>query len=526
MGDFVNKYTQVPGALLTRAIEFSPAGYAKLIFDISAISRENAEINKANAERGFKMPKANLTAVQQRRLALTIGRATTGTGLILFFMAAAAKGILRRADDDKDKNAQAMQAAAGISGTQINLSALGRWIDNQNTQDQNGDMLIGVEFLQPLNSLMTIGSLIAQSKEGNLTAQKWAEAVGTGIALSMGDLSVMNTVQTIESALQYSDDTTSLGEAKAVLVALSKNSLTGFVPSVFRQAAQAGDTLYRDTYGRESVTDQILDPLKATVPGLRETVPSKLTGFGQEKQYGGDVWQRISNAFVTPGSVRTYNIDPVSKEVLDVYHKTGDATVLPERNAPNSFTFDNNTLDLTYDQKRLYQQTMGQAAQAWLGNLIGSDSYKGMTNDERAEAMAGVISLAEKMAREIIAAQAGVKSTRLYSPELTKEVYRLEAGGATGIQASPPDNRDTLSDPKKKGYVYTLDAKAMDTWREFYNDVYEQAMAGAMSGQDYKDGSDAEKSALLQAARDTVADAAREQFLEWMRKNGYKSTEK
>ena len=46
----------------------------------------------------------------QRRAALFMGRATTGTGLIAFFASMAAAGLLSRGDDEDDPDAKALRA--------------------------------------------------------------------------------------------------------------------------------------------------------------------------------------------------------------------------------------------------------------------------------------------------------------------------------------------------------------------------------------------------------------------------------
>lgn len=70
----------------------------------------------------------NMSALQQRNIALAIGRATTGSGLIALFAALTKAGIILNADDEDDPDAKALRAAGGISGTQINVDALGRLI--------------------------------------------------------------------------------------------------------------------------------------------------------------------------------------------------------------------------------------------------------------------------------------------------------------------------------------------------------------------------------------------------------------
>lgn len=68
LGDLVIKYRGVPGALVTRAIEFSPAGYLKALYNGVQLAQSKGTNTHA-----------------QRNVALAFSRATTGSGLIALF---------------------------------------------------------------------------------------------------------------------------------------------------------------------------------------------------------------------------------------------------------------------------------------------------------------------------------------------------------------------------------------------------------------------------------------------------------
>lgn len=295
LGDLLTKYTQVPGALVHRSIEFTPAGYAKAIYAL-AMAQKNGGIK-------------NMSALQQRNIALAIGRATTGSGLIALFAALTKAGIILNADDEDDPDAKALRAAGGISGTQINVDALGRLIRGESADIQDGDELWGIEFMQPVNGSMTIGALLNNSKEGQNLAQRWLEAILHGTVQSIDDLSVMNTLRTIQNAIDYSQEDTLVGQAWDVVIELAKSSATGFIPSPVRQFAQGMDAYYRDAYGSKNLLTQGKEQAMNAIPGLRQKLPTKLTNFGEDKTYGGSTVQRWMNAFFTPGSVRTYQAD-------------------------------------------------------------------------------------------------------------------------------------------------------------------------------------------------------------------------
>lgn len=110
--------------------------------------------------------------------ALAMGRAMTGTGLIIAFALASAAGLLKRADNEDDADVKALHAAEGISGTQLNTSALARWTRGESTEWRDGDELVSIEFLEPLNALMTMGALVAKDNGENPEIKEWAENMG------------------------------------------------------------------------------------------------------------------------------------------------------------------------------------------------------------------------------------------------------------------------------------------------------------------------------------------------------------
>lgn len=370
LGDLLTKYTQVPGALVHRSIEFTPAGYAKAIYAL-AMAQKNGGIQ-------------NMSALQQRNIALAIGRATTGSGLIALFAALTKAGIILNADDEDDPDAKALRAAGGISGTQINVDAFGRLIRGESADLQDGDELWGIEFMQPVNGLMTIGALLNNSKEGQNLAQRWLEAILNGTIQSIDDLSVMNTLRTIQNALEYSQEESALGKAKDVLLELAKSSATGFIPSPVRQFAQGMDAYYRDAYGSKNPLVQGKEQIMNAIPGLRQKLPTKLTNFGEDKTYGGSTVQRWMNAFFTPGSVRTYQADDTVQELLDLYYASGNEKIIPSKSAPYKIQVGNERYEMSAEERREYQTTMGQTAKLWMEQFFDSEDYAGMTTEERA----------------------------------------------------------------------------------------------------------------------------------------------
>ena len=511
LGDLLTKYTQVPGALVHRSIEFTPAGYAKAIYAL-AMAQKNGGIK-------------NMSALQQRNIALAIGRATTGSGLIALFAALTKAGIILNADDEDDPDAKALRAAGGISGTQINVDALGRLIRGESADLRDGDELWGIEFMQPVNGSMTIGALLNNSKEGQNLAQRWLEAILHGTVQSIDDLSVMNTLRTIQNAIDYSQEETFIGQGKDVLLELAKSSATGFIPSPVRQFAQGMDAYYRDAYGSKNLLTQGKEQAMNAIPGLRQKLPTKLTNFGEDKTYGGSTVQRWMNAFFTPGSVRTYQADETVQELLDLYYASGNEKIIPDRSAPYKIQIGNDRYEMSAEERREYQTTMGQTAKLWMEQFFDSEDYAGMTTEERAAQVEAIVKSAEKVAKDTVAETMGIDNPKALDADISKEVERLELAGESGFAPSYPSSKQ-FTDPKNKEKQYTFSAEELAQWQQIYSEEYEKLFNEVMNTSKYKNADDKKKAEMLADARSEARDDAKDAFIEALKEAGIRAEKK
>ena len=508
LGDLLTKYTQVPGALVHRSIEFTPAGYAKAIYAL-VMAQKNGGVK-------------NMSALQQRNIALAIGRATTGSGLIALFAALTKAGIILNADDEDDPDAKALRAAGGISGTQINVDALGRLIRGESADLQDGDELWGIEFMQPVNGLMTIGALLNNSKEGQNLAQRWLEAILNGTVQSIDDLSVMNTLRTIQNALEYSQEESALGKAKDVLLELAKSSATGFIPSLVRQFAQGMDAYYRDAYGSKNPLVQGKEQIMNAIPGLRQKLPTKLTNFGEDKSYGGSTVQRWMNAFFTPGSVRTYQADDTVQELLDLYYASGNEKIIPAKSAPYKIQVGNERYEMSAEERREYQTTMGQTAKLWMEQFFDSDDYADMTTEERAAQVEKIVKSAEDVAKNKVAGAMGIDNAKVFDQGITVETTRLGLAGESGVSPSLPDSK-SIGDPDRTGYKYELTNEELKQWEDLYNGAYTKEVGDVIQSDAYAKADDAEKADMIRDAKETAKNAAKDEFLEALQSVGIRA---
>lgn len=266
VGDLILPFTNVPGNIASAAIQYSPAGF------INAGAEVVKVLNKAKA--------GTLTASEQAKAVTDFGRAFNGTMGIAFFAVLAGAGIMNVAgDDDKDK--EALEKSEGVSGTQLNLSALNRWIAGESTEWRDGDDLVSIGFLDPINAQMTYGALLADCyKDEGLTFANVAGGNLESAFQSVMDLPAMSQFQEIENSLKYSKADTTGGKLADATFRYGASQATSFVPNVVSGVAQGVDGTVRDTYNGDTVWENSLSAMKSKIPGLRETLPAALDNWG------------------------------------------------------------------------------------------------------------------------------------------------------------------------------------------------------------------------------------------------------
>lgn len=384
VGDLILPFANVPGNIASAAIQYSPAGF------INAGAEVVKVLNKAKA--------GTLTASEQAKAVTDFGRAFNGTMGIALFAVLAGAGVMNVAgDDDKDK--EALEKSEGVSGTQLNLSALNRWIAGESTEWRDGDDLVSIGFLDPINAQMTYGALLADCyKDEGLTFANVAGGNLESAFQSVMDLPAMSQFQEIENSLKYSKADTTGGKLADATFRYGASQATSFVPNVVSGVAQGVDGTVRDTYNGDTVWENSLSAMKSKIPGLRETLPAALDNWGQEKKYTGTAAENFLNATLNPGSVTKYRTSAVNQEL----YRLGENIDIkyPEKKAPNSGNRDGEKVSLDQDERRQYQMAYGQTAYDNIQKVIRSSVYKQSSDAEKAAAIQNLLEVATANAKK------------------------------------------------------------------------------------------------------------------------------
>lgn len=432
LGDIMLPFTNVPGNIASAAIQYSPAGF------INAGAEVVKVLHKAKA--------GTLTASEQAKAVTDFGRAFNGTMGIALFAVLAGAGVMNVAgDDDEDK--EALEKSEGITGTQLNLSALNRWIAGESTEWRDGDDLVSIGFLGPINAQMTYGALLADCyKDEGLTFANVAGGNLESAFQSVMDLPAMSQFQEIANGYKYSKADTTGGKVAEAALRYGASQTTSFVPNIVSGVAQGVDGTVRDTYNGDTVWENSLNAMKSKIPWLRETLPAALDNWGQEKKYTGTAAENFLNATLNPGSVTKYRTSDVNQELYRLESMNIDVKY-PEKKAPNSGKRDGEKVPLDQDERRQYQMAYGQTAYDNIQKVIQSSVYKQSSDSEKAAAIQNLLEVATAAGKKKAKLDGGDTpswTTKSDGSVADNAVYRAKLG--TAKDTLPADARDRNGD--------------------------------------------------------------------------------
>ena len=384
-GDIILPFAQVPSNLGARAIEYSPAGLAVATADF---------INLIDSAQ-----KGNFTAADQAKAVQGVGRALTGSGMIAIAAAGALRGWIKVTGDDDDKDKDALAKTHGLDGTQLNISAALRDIRGEDATWRAGDQLLSIGFLDPINAQLTTGALIADDiRSESVTAGRVFGNSLSGALQSVLDTPVMSTFQDVATNYNYSDAETAGGKMLDAAQKYAANQLSSVIPNSLRGIAQGLDDTERNAYSSDNVWQQAIDNAKASIPGLRETLPAKTDVWGNPIKNEGGI-RNFMNRNINPGNVTTYKPDAVSSEIEKISEAT-NTSLYPDRTAPRSLKVDGEAISLTFEQRSMYQKAYGDAYASAVSSLMNDKNYKAMPDSMKAEILKQAKDTAKEQARD------------------------------------------------------------------------------------------------------------------------------
>ena len=369
-GDLVAPFTRVAGNLAGVGLDYSPVNAVKGTVEIVSAVADAAK-NGANP-------------VKQAKAVSDLARGMTGTAIAYGFMLLAKEGLLKRADDEDDKDIAELNKSEGMTGAQINLSAARRWLDGDESGAwQYGDTLVDLSNLEPLNFMVSLGADMAQEDSGSILSP--FVATKDSILSAAGDLPVLQTVGS------FAKDVFKYGTPveQAAAEAVGKSAISSATPNVLAAIAKGIDEKQRNVYADDGTGDVLIATLKSRIPKVRETLPTTVNTLGEEKSNEGSLAERLINALLNPIGVNRYTQSEVSKEMERVREKTGETGYYPTTRKPDELSYKDSdgkehTVTLDYGQKQAFQKACATGQMAYTAAMMETDTYKAADDETRA----------------------------------------------------------------------------------------------------------------------------------------------
>jgi hypothetical protein len=354
VGDILIKYPKTPGNLLSRSIEYSPAGIVKSLM----------EVGKAATGHGF----------DQKQFVDSTARAIVGTGgLTGLGYVLSDIGLLRNTapQDPKLRNMERME---GLNQSQLNVSGLVRWItsgfDKNAAKIREGDALATYDWAVPLSVPVSMGARMQE------TGLELGDTGLAGIAASgleggletLGDQPLIKTFTQLFRGKELPD----------ALIEASKGIPASFTPTLLKQINQVSDNTLRDPYDANPAKMALNLAINKTP--FASHLPAKVNQLGEDIESFQGGTNSIMNVMFNPAFISKYKPAPETKIVLDLYRNTSDNRIMPIL-MKNKIKYRGIDLHLNAKQKNHVQRVVGSLTKEGLAALAKNEEFMGMSDD-------------------------------------------------------------------------------------------------------------------------------------------------
>lgn len=369
LGDVLIKYPKTPGNLLSRSIDYSPAGFVKSLF----------ELGKAATDRGF----------DQKTFVDSTSRALVGsTGLTALGYGLSQLGLLRnKAPSDKDL--RAVENSVGLNQSQLNISGLTRWLssgfDKNAAKVKPGDTLVTYDWAVPLSVNVSMGGRAEQkSKEDQLKKGAKIDYLTSAVSAFQGGMETLGDQPLISSLTRLAQGRT-LPES---IIETAKGIPASFTPTILKQATQLFDNTSRNTYD-PNPAKMAFNLALAKTP-FTSSLPSRVDPFGKDLEAYQDGTNTPFNVFFNPSFVNKYNPSKEAEIALSLYDRTGDNKALPNF-IDKKFTFHGIPFELNGKQQSDLQRWIGERSKDFYTSLINNPEFQNASDEGKLKAISNYL---------------------------------------------------------------------------------------------------------------------------------------
>ena len=471
-----NKATEV---IIGSLVPFkrTPINVAKRSFELSPVG-----LLKAITYDAVQVKKGNMDAT---KMIDHIGQGLTGSSVAALGAFLAAQGIFSAGSSDDDKEAN-LDAGMGQQEYAINLFGKSYTIDWASPAVV--PLAMGGELYEALH----------QKYDDDETAFNQAMATVSRMFDPMLNMTMLSGIGSTVTSAAYNKSNPLFGIASNV----ATNFGGQFVPTLFGQVARTVDNTRRTTYADKnspvpSSVQKFLQRQANKIPGLSQNQPAYTDVWGREQKNGPDnVFARAAYNFLSPGYLADAKSTQTEKALKELYQATGDNSVLPGKPQKYYKTEDGTKKFLTAQEYSALTSEGGKIALDALGKLTKSEAYKGMTNDEKIEAVSDVYKYAKAVAanktygKELegtiqTVKDSGIEPGLYYAYKEMEDSYNdsMESWEARDQTFNSIKSDKSLSEQEKNSLYHTLLIKGTSDsqWKKY------QEISGKVTAEEYVD---------------------------------------
>lgn len=399
--DGVIPFTKTPINVTKRAIEYSPLGVIKTVY-------------QGIESRGTPMAKANFINSLSQNLTGTV---MAGLGYTL-----AQSGLIRVGGDDKEEYYESDQG-------------------RQRYSLEIGDTSISLDWLSPAAMPFFMGAVWSETDGADSIDDVFA--AGQQIFGPLMEMSMMSSADDMISNIRKAD-TNIEAIAEALIYTPFESYLLQYLPTTGSQLNQVIDPTRRTTY--TNADSEVLGRLEKTgrkalnkLPGANllfenmglENVANApyVNAWGEKQVNDGNVLERVFNSFINPAYVNEIKSDEVDREIERLYNSNvEDSKYIIPTTSFGTVTNGGNEYKMTTTEVTNHRQIQGQMSKQILRSLINNSAYRSASDEDKIKMIKDVYKYAEYRADTKMLEGRG-ETYNIKESDWRKKVDYLDAAG-------------------------------------------------------------------------------------------------
>lgn len=379
-------FRKTPANVAIRAVEYSPLGIALTISDAVNSNKSTADVINSAA------------------------KTVTGSSLALAGYLLAMAGKARTKDEDEDRGNYAKMTGAldysvNVGGVDISLAQF---------SPVSVPFLMGVGIFEAVSSEESFNFEMAKKIGGAMTDTLIQQSMLQGVNEAMktaasgdGEAVVNNFVNASLSYLMQGVQNSLLGQ---IGQAQYENRQT-----TYRNKDNPLSNATQDALSKAAMKSPVIG---AFAPNLRQN-QDYVDAWGRKQSQGGK-GERYINALINPTYYSQTEATPLDKELNGLHEALKDTegytSVFPQKGS-RSQTFGKDKQTMTPEEYEQYSIERGQKSYELVSDFMESEQYKGLSDQEKADVIRELYSLAADEAFDAVKEKHGVEKSKNYELE-------------------------------------------------------------------------------------------------------------